>query len=144
MTEIAIRPSRRGQKDASSTQAALDIIFVRDIRLETLIGAYEFERRQPRTLQVNIEIGRRALLACKTDRLSDTIDYSAVVASVRDLFASHAFHLLEPLAETLADRMLARFDAHWISVEISKTGIVPNARDVGVRIERSRDTSDLR
>lgn len=137
---------RDGQnaRDGGAARAALDIIFVRDIRLETLIGAYEFERRQPRTLQVNIEIGRRALRACKTDQLADTIDYSDVVGAVREVFASHAFHLLEPLAELLADRLLTRFDANWISIEISKTGVVPNARDVGVRLERSRVATDLR
>jgi 7,8-dihydroneopterin aldolase/epimerase/oxygenase len=137
---------RDGQnaRDGNASRVPLDIIFVRDIRLETLIGAYEFERRQPRTLQVNIEIGRRALRACKTDQLADTIDYSDVVGVVREVFASHAFHLLEPLAELLADRLLTRFDANWISIEISKTGIVPNARDVGVRIERSRGATDLR
>ena len=116
----------------------MDIIFVRDIRLETLIGAYEHERRQPRTLQVNVEIGRNAIRACKTDRLADTIDYAAVVGVVQEVFASHRFHLLEPLADTLADLMLSRFEAQWVRVEISKIGVVPNARDVGVRIERTR------
>jgi dihydroneopterin aldolase len=118
--------------------ADMDIIFIRDIRLETLIGAYEFERRQPRTLQVNIEIGRPSIRACKTDELADTIDYSAVVDLVKDTFASHTFHLLEPLAETIVDLILEKFDAQWARIEVSKTGVVPNARDVGVRIERSR------
>lgn len=116
----------------------MDIIFIRDIRLETLIGAYEHERRQPRTLQVNIEIGRRELRACKTDELSDTIDYAAVVAFVRETFSSHTFHLLEPLAESIGDRILKQFDAHWVRIDLSKTGVLPNAREVGVRIERTR------
>ena len=116
----------------------MDIIFIRDIRLETLIGAYEFERRQPRTLQVNIEIGRASIRACKTDELADTVDYSAVVDLVKETFASHTFHLLEPLAETIVDLILEKFDAQWARIEDSKSGVVPNARDVGVRIERSR------
>lgn len=116
----------------------MDIIFIRDIRLETLIGAYEFERRQPRTLQVNIEIGRPSIRACKTDKLADTIDYAAVVDLVKDTFASHAFHLLEPLAEAIIDLILEKFDAQWARIEVVKTGVVPNARDVGVRIERTR------
>jgi dihydroneopterin aldolase len=116
----------------------MDIIFIRDIRLETLIGAYEFERRQPRTLQVNIEIGRASIRACKSDELADTIDYSAVVDLVKDTFASHTFHLLEPLAESIADMILEKFEAQWARVEVSKSGVVANARDVGVRIERTR------
>ncbi len=122
----------------SDTPADMDIIFIRDIRLDTLIGAYEFERRQPRTLQVDVEIGRRSIRACKTDQLADTIDYSAVVDLVKDAFASHTFHLLEPLAETIVDLILKKFDAQWARIEVSKSGVVPNARDVGVRIERTR------
>jgi len=141
MTEAATRapiPAERPARTVPAGGAAMDIIFIRDIRLETLIGAYEFERRQPRTLQVNLEIGRPAIRACKTDDLADTIDYSAVVGAVKEVFAAHRFHLLEPLAELLAERILSRFGASWIRVEIAKTGIVPNARDVGVRIERIR------
>ena len=118
--------------------ADLDIIFVRDIRLDTLIGAYEFERRQPRTLQVDIEIGRSSIRACKTDQLSDTIDYAAVVEVVRETFASHKFHLLEPLAQLIAELILEKFDAQWARIEVSKNGVVPSARNVGVRIERKR------
>ena len=118
--------------------ARMDIIFVRDIRLDTLIGAYEFERRHPRTLQVDIEIGRRSILACKTDKLADTIDYSAVVDVVKEAFATHSFHLLEPLAEMIIGLILDKFEAQWARIELSKTGVVPGARNVGVRIERSR------
>jgi dihydroneopterin aldolase len=118
--------------------ADLDIIFVRDIRLDTLIGAYEFERRQPRTLQVDIEIGRSAIRACKTDVLADTIDYSAVVDVVKQAFASHTFHLLEPLAELIVGLILEKFDAQWARIEVSKSGVVPGARNVGVRITRTR------
>lgn len=118
--------------------ARMDIIFIRDIRLDTLIGAYEFERRQPRSLKVDIEIGRPSIRACKTDDLRDTIDYAVVVDLVRDVFASHSFHLLEPLAETIIDRLLEKFRAEWARIELCKTGVVPDAGDVGVRIERSR------
>ena len=116
----------------------MDIIFIHDIRIDTLIGAYEFERRQPRTLLVDIEIGRPSIRACKTDQLADTIDYAAVVDVVRETFSSHTFHLLEPLAERIVDLVLDKFDAQWARIEVSKTGVVTDARDVGVRIERCR------
>lgn len=116
----------------------MDIIFIRDVQLETLIGAYEHERLLPRTLQFNIEIGPRELRACRTDVLADTLDHAAVVALVRAIFSSHAFHLPEPLAASIGDRILQQFDAHWVRIDLSKSGVVPNAREVGVRIERSR------
>jgi 7,8-dihydroneopterin aldolase/epimerase/oxygenase len=116
----------------------MDVIFIRDLRLDTRIGAYEFERRQPQTLQFEIEIGRPSIAACETDRLADTIDYAAVVKAIQGVLADHRFHLLEPLAEKLADVLLSSFAAAWIRLEVTKAGIVPGARYVGVRIERSR------
>ena len=116
----------------------MDVIYIRDLRLDTVIGAYEHERRHPQALQFDIEIGRHAMNACHTDRLEDTIDYAAVVQSIQDVLATHTFHLLEPLAEALADLILTKFDANWIRLEVTKAGIVPGARFVGVRIERSR------
>jgi dihydroneopterin aldolase len=116
----------------------MDVIYIRDLRLDTVIGAYEHERRHPQPLQLDLEIGRDAIRACHTDRLEDTVDYAAVVHSIQDVLTSHSFHLLEPLAESLADHILERFNANWIRLEVTKAGIVPGARFVGVRIERRR------
>ncbi len=117
----------------------MDVIFIRDLRLETSIGAYEFERRKPQTLQLEIEIGRERIAACVTDKLTDTVDYAEVVKTIQDVMAKHEFHLLEPLAERIAGVVLERFSARWIKLEVTKAGVVPSARYVGVRIERRRE-----
>lgn len=114
----------------------MDIIFIRDLRLETAIGAYEFERRKPQTLQFELEIGCERIAACDTDKLADTVDYAEVVHSIQEVLADHEFHLLEPLAERIAQMILTRFSARWIRLEVIKAGVVPSARYVGVRIER--------
>ena len=119
----------------------MDVIYIRDLRLDTVIGAYEHERRQPQALQFDIEIGKPSIRACHSDRLEDTIDYAAVVRGIQEILASHRFYLLEPLAEQIADMILSRFDARWIRLEVTKAGIVPGARFVGVRIERSKPAS---
>jgi dihydroneopterin aldolase len=116
----------------------MDVIFIRDLRLETTIGAYEFERRKPQTLQLEVEIGRDRIRACETDQLTDTVDYAGVVRTIQEVLSGHDFHLLEPLAESIAKLILERFDAHWIKLEVTKAGVVPSARYVGVRLERSR------
>ena len=114
----------------------MDIIFIRDLRLETTVGAYEFERRRPQTLHLEIEIGRDRIAACDTDALTDTIDYAQVVKVVQEVLTTHAFHLLEPLAERIAQTIMTQFNAKWIRLEVTKAGVVPSARSVGVRIER--------
>lgn len=115
----------------------MDVIIIRDLRLETTIGAYELERRKPQTLHMEIEIGRTRIAACDTDKLADTVDYAEVVKSVQEVLANHEFHLLEPLAERIAQVLITRFNALQVKLEVSKAGVVPSARYVGVRIERS-------
>jgi 7,8-dihydroneopterin aldolase/epimerase/oxygenase len=58
------------------------------------------------------------------------------VKAIQTVLAAHEFHLLEPLAEAISKHLLKRFDARWIKLEVSKMGVVPGARQVGVRIER--------
>ncbi len=116
----------------------MDIIFIRDLRLETCIGAYEFERRKPQTLQMEIEIGRDRVVACDTDKLADTVDYAEIVRTIQEVLANHEFHLLEPLAERIAHVVIERFNALHVKLEVTKAGVVPSARYVGVSIERSR------
>jgi dihydroneopterin aldolase len=116
----------------------MDVIFIRDLRLETVIGAYEFERCKPQMLHFELEIGRNRFRASETDALEDTVDYAAVVHAIEEVLATHTYHLLEPLAEQLASMILQRFDAQWIKLEVTKAGVVPAARSVGVRIERRR------
>ncbi len=116
----------------------MDVIYIRDLRLDTVIGAYEHERRQSQALRFDIEIGKPSINACRTDKLEDTIDYAMVVRGIQDILASHKFYLLEALAEQIAEMILSRFDARWIRLEITKAGIVPGAMFVGVRIERDR------
>jgi dihydroneopterin aldolase len=88
------------------------------------------------TLQIELELGRERLLACATDSLADTMDYEEVVRAIQTVLAEHEFHLLEPLAEAIATRLMEGFQARWIKLEVSKVGVVPGARQVGVRIER--------
>jgi len=116
----------------------MDIVFIRDLRLDTRIGVYEKERRKVQTLQFEIELARERLEACATDRIKDTVNYAEVVSATQAVLAEHEFHLLEPLAEAVAQHLLQRFDARWIRLEISKVGVVPGAGRVGVRIERER------
>lgn len=118
----------------------MDTIYIRDLRLETRIGAYEFERRKPQTLQFDVEIGRARIAACDTDRLTDTIDYAEVVKAIQSVLSDHEFHLLEPLAERLSHMLIERFAAERVRLDVSKAGVVPGARFVGVRLERTRTT----
>lgn len=118
--------------------ALSDVIFVRELKLETHIGAYEEERQRAQTLEFDLEIGTARSRACVSDHLTDTIDYAEVVDAMRTLLAASRFHLLEALAERVAELVLEQFGAMWVCVSVAKTGIVPGAKFVGVTIRRAR------
>jgi dihydroneopterin aldolase len=80
-------------------------------------GALEREREaeQPFVYDVELELDEPA-----ADALEQTVDYREVVALIRELSDGRQFLLLESLAATLADAMLARFPAQSVRVRVRK------------------------
>ena len=117
--------------------AALDHIFIRDFRLQTLIGFHRRERIVPQTIRVDLEIGiaNRAVFA--SDKVADCIDYDRVTSRVREVAGAHV-NLVETLADRVAAMVLDEFGAAWVKVSIAKLGILKDVGLVGVTIERSK------
>jgi len=116
----------------------VDIIYLHEIRIETIIGVYEWERRSPQTVIVDIELGTDIRTAAATERISDTVDYKAVAQRIIAYTSGSEFRLLETLAEKIAEILLHEYKSTWCRLRLNKLGVVKNVRDVGVIIERSR------
>jgi len=121
----------------------MDIIFIDELRLPTLIGIYPREQMVPQTVEVSLQIGTSTMNAGSSDDIRDTIDYAAVVERLRADLAQRHFHLLEKLAEHVASVMLDDFGAIWVRVSIAKLGVMRGVRRAGVMIERSRPTETI-
>ena len=113
----------------------MDIIFIQDFRLEMLIGVYEWERRVPQTVQLDIEIGLPPREK-RSDRIGDTIDYAKVVARIRATIAEGRFLLVEALAEHIAQIVMTEFGAPWVKASVTKLGALQGVKRLGVTIER--------
>ncbi|WP_263770094.1 dihydroneopterin aldolase [Propionivibrio soli] len=114
----------------------MDLIFIDDLRLSTLIGVYPRERTVPQTIELSLQIGTSTAEAGVSDDLGDTIDYASVVERLRHELETKHFSLLERLAEHVAAVLLADFGAKWVRVSIAKLGMMNGVRRVGVVIER--------
>lgn len=115
----------------------MDVIFIEEFRIDTLVGVYEWERKVPQTIQFDIRIGIPGTDAAHSDELGDTIDYGEVVARIRDSLSVNHFLLLERLAEHVADIILGEFRAPWVGVSVAKLNLIRGVARLGVRIERS-------
>lgn len=114
----------------------MDIIFLQDFRIELLIGIYEWERKMPQTVQLDLEIGLPSSRAGETDRIADTIDYGAVVARLETALRERHFDLLEALAEHIAGIVRTEFGAPWVKVSVTKLGMLKQIKRLGLTIER--------
>ena len=114
----------------------MDIISIHEFRVETLIGFYEWERRLPQSIQLDLEFGIPTRNAALSDRIRDTIDYGMVVERLRGSLATTHFLLLERLCEHVADVLRTDFKSPWVRVSATKIGVMRGVKRVGVTIER--------
>ncbi len=115
-----------------------DRILVEDLRLPARIGVRPSEQGREQTVDLSLEIGLPSVVACRSDDVAHTIDYTAVVEALGRLAVSRHFNLVEHLAEEIARRVLDDFGGPWVAVRLRKVNVVPGARFVGVAIVRRR------
>ncbi len=114
----------------------MDIIFLRDLRIETIIGIYDWERRIKQTVSLDLEMGADIRKAAASDHIDDTLNYKAVAKRLIEFVGASEYQLVETLAERIAELVLGEFNVPWLRLTVNKTGAVRGARDVGIVIER--------
>ncbi len=118
------------------SEALHDKIFLRDLRVDTIIGIFEWERQTRQTVSIDLTMPGDIRRAAASDHIDDTFNYQAVAEQVVELTRESSFQLVETLAERIAELCLANFDMPWIDVRVNKPGAVKGAQDVGVMIHR--------
>lgn len=116
----------------------MDIIYLRDLRIDTVIGIYAWERRIKQTIILDIEMATDIRKAAQTDSIENTLNYKAVAKRLIDFVGNSDFQLVETLSERVAEIVLKEFQVPWLRLQVNKQGAVRGARDVGVIIERSQ------
>jgi dihydroneopterin aldolase len=114
----------------------MDIIFLHDLRIETVIGLWEWERQIRQTVALDLEMSADIAAAAATDSVDDTLNYKAVAKRLQEFVGESSFQLVETLAEKVAATVIDEFDVAWVRVKVSKPGAIRGSRDVGVIIER--------
>jgi 7,8-dihydroneopterin aldolase/epimerase/oxygenase len=114
----------------------VDIVFIRELRADTVIGVYDWERTVRQTVVLDLEMATDIRKAASDDALEHTLDYAAISARLLSFIEGSEFELVETMAEQLAAIVLSEFNVPWLRLRLSKPGAVAQARDVGVLIER--------
>ncbi len=120
----------------------MDKIYIRELRVETVIGIFEWERRIRQTIVIDLELSADIRNAAQSDAIGDTVSYKDVAKRVMQFVEQSEFQLIETLAERITQIILDEFSLQWIKLTLSKPRAVRGAREVGVIIERSRGGSE--
>ena len=115
----------------------MDIVYLRDLKIETVIGIFDWERQIRQTVVLDIDMATDVAAAAATDNIEDAVDYKAVTKRIIQFVESSDFQLVETLAESIADLLRNEFEIPWLRLTVNKKGALRGARDVGVIIERS-------
>ncbi|WP_295389775.1 dihydroneopterin aldolase [uncultured Thiodictyon sp.] len=115
---------------------AFDIVFIRGLTIETIIGIHDWEKRIRRPVVLDLELGSDTRRAAATDRIADALDYDAVTRRLTQFVGESRFELVETLAEHCAAILHDEFGCPWVRLCLNKPDAVGAGVDVGVIIER--------
>lgn len=115
-----------------------DRVFIEDLRIETVIGIYDWEREIRQTVSIDMEMAFDIRKAGQSDAIEDTLNYKEVAKRLINYVQSAEFQLVETLAERCAEIILTEFNISWLRIKLSKPGAVRGSAAVGVIIERKK------
>jgi dihydroneopterin aldolase len=114
----------------------MDIIFLRGLQIDTVIGIYDWERKIRQTVIIDLEMGTDILKAAATDDIAHTLDYKTISKRIIAFVEASEFQLVETLAEKISNIILDEFSVPWLRLTLNKKGAISGASDVGIQIER--------
>ena len=125
-----------------SKESVMDIIFLKGLSIETVIGIYDWERNIRQTVLIDLEMGTDIRKAAATDDIVYTLDYKAVSKRIITFVEDSNFFLVETLAERITGILIDEFNVTWVRLTLNKKGAISGASDVGIQIERDSKKAD--
>lgn len=118
----------------------MDIVFIRDLKVQTVIGVFDWERRISQTVSFDLDMACDIAAAANSDQLLHALDYKAISKRIIAFVEASEFQLVEALAEAVAALVRDEFNVPWLKLVLSKPGALRGARDVGIAIERGEQS----
>lgn len=114
----------------------MDKIFLDELKIDTIIGIWDWERKIRQTVVIDLEMSADIARAAESDSVEDTLNYKSVAKRVQQFVGDSSFQLVETLAERIAGIIRDEFGVAWVRVRVHKPGAIRGSKDVGVDIER--------
>ncbi len=116
----------------------MDIVYIRDLRIETIIGIFAWEREVKQIVSIDLDMASDIHAAAQSDDIKDALDYKTISKRIIQFVEQSQFQLIEALAESVSNIVRDEFKVSWLRLRISKPGALRGAQDVGLIIERGQ------
>ena len=114
----------------------MDIVYIRDLRIETIIGIYDWEREVKQTVSLDLEMAHDIRKAGETDDIQYALNYKSIAKRLIVFIEQSEFLLVERMAEEVAAIVMNEFSVPWLRLRVSKPGALRGSKDVGILLER--------
>ena len=114
----------------------MDIVYIRDLRIETIIGIYDWEREVKQEVSFDLDMAADIRRAAQTDDIQYALNYKSIAKRIISFIQASEFLLVERMAEEVANIVRVEFSVPWLRLRVSKPGALRGSQDVGIIIER--------
>lgn len=114
----------------------MDRVLIRQLKIDTVIGVYEWEKKIEQTLLLDLDMAWDNALAARQDDYCAALCYETVSKRLIELLKEKPIELIETVAEMVAHCVMSEFSVPWVKVVVLKPGAIATAAAVGVEIER--------
>ncbi len=116
----------------------MDKIFLNDLKIDTIIGIYDWERETLQTLGFDLEMDWDIAKAAASDNIADTLDYGAIAQSIVNFVEASNYQLIETLAEDVCMLLLTHYPMPKVKLTLSKPVKLHGQNLAKIVIERSK------
>ncbi len=114
----------------------MDMVYIRELEVDTIIGIYDWEREVRQTISLDLDMATDISRAAHSDNIDDALNYKAVAKRLIQFIENSNCLLVERLADQVAQIVITEFAVPWVRLRLSKPGALRGSRDVGLIIER--------
>lgn len=113
-------------------------VFIRDLVLDSYIGVYDHEKNTAQKIRVNVDLSVIENTKSLDDNITNVVCYEKIANAIETIVKSGHFHLVETLAENIAEMNLQDARISCVRVRVEKLEAIKNTTSVGIEIERYR------
>ena len=124
---------------ATTPDAKLYRILVRDLVLKCLIGIHAHELLAPQRVRINVDMAVLEQAGPLSDDIANVVSYEDVIEGIKRMLSQGHINLVETLAEKIAALCLADARVSSVRVRVEKLDVYAEAASVGIEIERRQD-----